>query len=89
MFNHGSPWNVVAGQGSADLTQLVSHYEAKHKKIEESRIGRMRDGKVVTIYEDWAIPATPNDAAPPATSSLPVARAEQGARDDLGMKGRK
>ncbi|PGH35205.1 hypothetical protein GX50_01901 [[Emmonsia] crescens] len=51
-FNSGSPMNVPAGNGSADLTAIVAHYEAKNKKIEEERVARMKDGKVVSIYDD-------------------------------------
>jgi hypothetical protein len=32
MFNMGSPYNVIAGQGGADLTELVAHYEKENQK---------------------------------------------------------
>ncbi|EDN06105.1 NADH-ubiquinone oxidoreductase [Histoplasma capsulatum] len=52
IFNTGSPMNVPAGNGSADLTSIVSHYQTKNRKIEEERVSRMKDGKVLSIYED-------------------------------------
>ncbi|PGH00388.1 hypothetical protein GX51_05796 [Blastomyces parvus] len=51
-FNTGSPMNVPAGNGSADLTAIVAHYQNQNKKIEEERVARMKDGKVTSIYED-------------------------------------
>lgn len=51
MFNVGSPWNVVAGEGSANLEELVKHYENQREKQESARVARMRDGKVVTVYD--------------------------------------
>ncbi|KAL1960812.1 hypothetical protein VTO42DRAFT_6642 [Malbranchea cinnamomea] len=52
VFNTGSPINVPAGNGSADLTAVVAHYERKNKTIEEQRVAQMKDGKVVSLYED-------------------------------------
>ncbi|EEH17499.2 hypothetical protein PABG_00062 [Paracoccidioides brasiliensis Pb03] len=52
VFNTGSPMNVPAGNGSADLTAVVAHYNAKNKKTEQDRVARMKDGKVVSIYDD-------------------------------------
>ena len=51
-FNTGSPINVSAGNGSADLKHVVAHYEARNKATEEKRVARMKDGKVVSIYDD-------------------------------------
>ncbi|KAL4902525.1 hypothetical protein BDW74DRAFT_157971 [Aspergillus multicolor] len=49
-FHPGHPYNVVAGS-KADLSEVIAHYEAKNKKIEEARLARMQDGKVVSIYD--------------------------------------
>lgn len=51
-FNSGSPWNVVAGEGGADLRQLTEHYRKKEERMEVARKARMVDGKVVTVYDD-------------------------------------
>ena len=51
-FNAGSPWNVVAGEGGADLRELMKHYDEKAKKTEEARAARIVDGKVTTVYDD-------------------------------------
>ena len=39
-LNHGSPVNVVAGEGTANLESLVAHYEAKRKEAEEARAAK-------------------------------------------------
>jgi hypothetical protein len=52
IFNSGSPINVPAGNGGADLTAVVAHYERRRKAVEEYRAARMKDGKVVSIYDD-------------------------------------
>lgn len=49
VFNTGSPYNVAAGS-SADLSAVAAHYERKNREIEEARVARMQDGKVVSIY---------------------------------------
>jgi len=51
-FNQSSPWNVVAGEGGADLDKLMAHYAQKEKVRHEDRLARMKDGKVVTVYDD-------------------------------------
>ncbi|KAJ5266013.1 hypothetical protein N7524_007031 [Penicillium chrysogenum] len=50
MMNAGSPYNVSPGS-QADLSHVVAHYQRKNQEIEESRVARMKDGKVVSIYE--------------------------------------
>jgi len=52
VFNSGSPINVPAGNGAADLTAVVAHYERRRNAIEQDRVARMKDGKVVSIYDD-------------------------------------
>jgi len=44
-FNFGSPWNVSAGQGTADLSELAKFYEEKHKDAEQERIKRFKKQK--------------------------------------------
>ncbi|PGH10779.1 hypothetical protein AJ79_05252 [Helicocarpus griseus UAMH5409] len=51
IFNTGSPINVPAGNGSADLTKVVAHYQEKNRKTEEDRVARMKDGKVISLYD--------------------------------------
>ena len=51
-LNAGSPWNVAAGQGCADMSQLMEHLAKKEQQREEERVARMVDGKVVTVYDD-------------------------------------
>ncbi|KAK5062478.1 hypothetical protein LTR84_004550 [Exophiala bonariae] len=51
VFNHGSPWNVAAGQGGADLNALTKFYHEKAQAQEEERLSRLKDGKVVSVYE--------------------------------------
>ena len=45
MFNFGSPWNVSAGHGTADLAALAKHYEETHKEVEQERIARFKKQK--------------------------------------------
>ncbi|KAI9934431.1 hypothetical protein ASPWEDRAFT_639017 [Aspergillus wentii DTO 134E9] len=49
IFNGGSPYNVPVGS-SANLSGVVSHYERENQQVEESRVSRMQDGKVVSLY---------------------------------------
>ncbi|KAL3465379.1 hypothetical protein BJX64DRAFT_285638 [Aspergillus heterothallicus] len=49
-FNPGKPYNVIPGS-HADLSQVIAHYERQNQKQEEERIARMKDGKVVSLYE--------------------------------------
>jgi len=50
IFNAGSPYNVPAGS-TVDLSAVIAHYERKNREIEEARVSRMQDGKVVSIYD--------------------------------------
>jgi len=49
-FNAGSPWNQAVGQG-ADMRPLEEHYRKVRAQAEEERIARMKDGKVVSVYD--------------------------------------
>ncbi|BCS21351.1 putative NADH-ubiquinone oxidoreductase 178 kDa subunit [Aspergillus puulaauensis] len=49
-FQPGHPYNVVAGS-KADLSHVIAHYEQKNQKLEEARVARMQDGKVISIYD--------------------------------------
>ena len=50
MMNAGSPYNVSPGS-QADLSKVVAHYERQNKDMEASRVARMKDGKVVSLYD--------------------------------------
>ncbi|KAJ6139457.1 hypothetical protein N7471_005943 [Penicillium samsonianum] len=50
MLNAGSPYNVSPGS-QADLSHVVAHYQRKNQETEESRVARMKDGKVVSLYD--------------------------------------
>ena len=57
VFNSSSPWNVSAGQGGADLSRLTQHYTDKKKTTEEARLGRIKNGRITSVYDDTS-PAT-------------------------------
>lgn len=48
IFNTGSPWNVPAGQGGANIDHLIAKYEKeayeqnekKHQEVRENRVPR-------------------------------------------------
>lgn len=50
LFNGGSPYNVPAGS-RADVSAVAAYYHRKNQQIEEQRVARMKDGKVVSIYD--------------------------------------
>ena len=50
-FNFGSPWNVSAGQGVADLAEVAKFYEEQNRQAEEQRIARMKKSKGVSVYD--------------------------------------
>ncbi|PLB44728.1 NADH-ubiquinone oxidoreductase subunit [Aspergillus steynii IBT 23096] len=49
-FNSSPPYNVSAGS-VVDLSHVVAHYERENRDKEESRVARMQDGKVVSLYD--------------------------------------
>ncbi|PYH35419.1 putative NADH-ubiquinone oxidoreductase 178 kDa subunit [Aspergillus vadensis CBS 113365] len=49
-FSAVAPYNVAPGQ-SADLSHVVAHYQRQNQEMEASRVARMQDGKVVSLYE--------------------------------------
>jgi hypothetical protein len=49
LLNQASPWNVVAGEGGADLSKLMEHYVRENEKVERERAER---GKITTVYDD-------------------------------------
>lgn len=51
LLNTGSPYNISAGQ-VVDLRAAAAHYENKNKGIEAERVSRLKDGKVVSIYDE-------------------------------------
>lgn len=40
-FNQGSPWNVAAGEGTADLSKLAEHFDKFNEQRESERVERM------------------------------------------------
>lgn len=50
MLNSRVPYNVSPGS-QADLSAVVAHYERQNKDIEASRVARMKDGKVQSLYD--------------------------------------
>ncbi|KAJ5577829.1 uncharacterized protein N7459_006793 [Penicillium hispanicum] len=50
LMNARSPYNVSPGS-QADLSAVVAHYERQNKDMEASRVARMKDGKVVSLYD--------------------------------------
>ena len=34
------------------MNELMEHYAKKDKEREETRVARMKDGKVITVYDD-------------------------------------
>lgn len=49
-FNTAPPYNVPAGS-AVDLSHVTAHYERQNQKMEENRVARMQDGKVVSLYD--------------------------------------
>ncbi|KAE8351214.1 NADH-ubiquinone oxidoreductase subunit [Aspergillus coremiiformis] len=49
-FNTAPPYNVAAGS-TVDLSHVTAHYERQNRELEEARIARMKDGKVISIYD--------------------------------------
>lgn len=45
-LNGGSPWNVHAGHGSADLSELVAKYEKEAFEDNKRKLQQLRDNKV-------------------------------------------
>jgi hypothetical protein len=50
LFNVHAPFNVPAGE-TADLSAVAAHYHKKNEQIEQERVARVKDGKVVSIYD--------------------------------------
>ncbi|KAI9657643.1 MAG: hypothetical protein M1821_002819 [Bathelium mastoideum] len=42
--NQGSPWNVPAGHGSANMDTLIAHYQKKNFEENERKLQALRDG---------------------------------------------
>jgi hypothetical protein len=47
LLNSGSPWNVPAGQGRANLDHLIAHYEKQNAEEEARKLENLakKDGK--------------------------------------------
>jgi hypothetical protein len=50
ILNAGGPYNVPAGS-VVDLSAVAAHYDRENKRAEEARVARMKDGKVVSLYD--------------------------------------
>ncbi|KAF2435762.1 hypothetical protein EJ08DRAFT_674981 [Tothia fuscella] len=44
VFNHGSPYNVPAGQGTINLDKVIAHYEKQNAEQEQERLERAQKG---------------------------------------------
>lgn len=45
-FGAGSPVNVAAGQGGANIDKLIAHYREKQFQEEKEKLQKQRDGKL-------------------------------------------
>ncbi|CAK4032039.1 Hypothetical predicted protein [Lecanosticta acicola] len=45
-FNAGSPWNVPAGHGSADLSELIAKYEKEAYAENEKKLQQLKENKI-------------------------------------------
>lgn len=46
VFNTGSPWNVPAGQGGANLDALIAHYKKKNAEHDEKVLKKLRENEL-------------------------------------------
>ncbi|KAF7189813.1 NADH-ubiquinone oxidoreductase 17.8 kDa subunit, mitochondrial [Pseudocercospora fuligena] len=46
MVNASSPWNVRAGHGSADMSELIAKYEKEHAEIDALKLQQLKENKV-------------------------------------------
>ena len=46
IFNTGSPWNVPAGHGSANLDTLIAKYEKEAYEENDRKLKQLRDNNV-------------------------------------------
>ena len=45
-FNVGSPWNVPAGHGFANIDELIKKYEKENFEANEKKLQQLRENKV-------------------------------------------
>ena len=45
-FNNGAPWNVPAGQGHANIDELIAKYHKENQAAQEKRLQQLRDNDV-------------------------------------------
>ncbi|EXJ88192.1 hypothetical protein A1O1_05122 [Capronia coronata CBS 617.96] len=50
-MNFGSPFNVSAGNGTADMSELVKFYQERDRKAEVERLQRLKKNNGVSIYD--------------------------------------
>lgn len=49
-LNASGPYNVPAG-ALADMSAVSAHYNRENQLAEEERVARMKEGKVVSLYD--------------------------------------
>lgn len=54
VFNTGSPYNVPAGHGGANLDKLIAHYENKNFEEQAKKLQALREGSIERAKEDVA-----------------------------------
>lgn len=45
-FNHGSPWNVPAGQGSVNLDVLIAKYEKEAYEAQAEKLKQLKENRL-------------------------------------------
>jgi hypothetical protein len=50
-FNSGSPWNISAGRGTADLSALTKFYQDEKEGAEQQRIERLKRNNGRSVYD--------------------------------------
>jgi hypothetical protein len=50
-FNFGSPWNISAGRGTADLSALTKFYQDEKEGAEQQRIERLKRNNGRSVYD--------------------------------------
>jgi hypothetical protein len=50
-MNHGSPWNVPAGQGSVNLDAVIAKYEKEANAAQQKKLQQLRENRVPVEQE--------------------------------------
>lgn len=51
MFNHGSPHNIVAGHGTANMKELEEFLNNQNAQLEQDRKAKIQNGMVQSVYD--------------------------------------